>query len=171
MKVRNIDTLKVDAVIKQGNARRLDLLRLRAGTVFHADASPTVATADAEDIGGLVALVNALKGSYNAHVASACDAVTGEGAHIAADADNVVSTADATDEASAIALANDLKAKYNLHRASTTVHAAADSTNSVTAANADDLAKAITLANQIKAKLNAHYAGAFAHKAIRVIAP
>jgi len=133
-----------------------DLLRLQAGLIFHANPSAAITTADSSSEATGVALANACKISYNAHLASVSAT---DGAHHTADAVNVVAVVDATDLASAIALANDIKAEYNAHRVLiTTSHATADATNAVTAADAADQATLNTLLNEIKADLNLHYA-------------
>lgn len=169
--VRNIDSLQLDEMFEEYKKLRLDMLKLQAGTVCHADASTAIATADATNEATLVVLANALKASYNAHCASACSASSGQGVHIAADGANLVAAATATDTASAITLLNELKGDYNTHRASTSFHATADSTNAISAANATDEAEAITLANEAKGDLNAHYARAFANQAVEVVDP
>lgn len=169
--IRNIDSLKSDQAITVLNAMRLDLLKIKAGTIFHADASATITTANATDLASSIALVNALKASYNAHCASACDATSGQGAHISADATNPTSVVDATDLTSVEALANDLKAKFNAHIASATFHASADSTNTVSAAAATDQTTSNTLANALKTAMNAHYAAACSAHATALVSP
>lgn len=167
--VRKLHGLQVDALLSGSNAERLDALKIRAGLIIHADATAAITTADAVSGDGYVtsiALVNACRASYVAHIASACSASTGLGCHMAADATNVLSAPVATDEASAITLANDIKAKYNLHRASTAAHPVADSTNTVSASDATDDASLATLVNQIKARLNSHFAMAMAAPAL-----
>jgi len=132
-----------------------DLLRFQDGLIFHANASAAITTADSSSEATGVALANACKISYNAHLASI--AAT-DGAHHTADAVNVATSANATDLASAITLANEIKADYNAHRVLTTSHATADGTNVVAAADAGDQATLNTLLNEIKADLNLHYA-------------
>ena len=168
--LRRIPALIALALPAVFNARRLDLLKLKAGSIYHADASAAIATADASDLATSVTLANALKASYNAHCASACSATTGQGAHIAADATYPTAVADATDLTSVEALLNDIKSNYNSHRAVASIHATADSTNTVTAADATTQGSANTLANEIKAKLNLHFAGAFTAPALDVVA-
>jgi hypothetical protein len=158
-----------DAAVTNLQLLRLDLLKLKAGTVFHADASPAITVADSSTDPGTVALANAVKAAYNAHLASACSSTTGQGAHLAADATNPTVVADATDLASAETLLNDLKSKYNAHRVLTTSHPTADATNTVTSANATDSGTAITLVNELKAKINAHMAAAFAAQALVLV--
>lgn len=171
--VRNDGGVVAGAAADAVNRLRGDLLRLRAGLVFHASATVGVSIDDAdEELEELLELANELREAYVEHIASVCHPTTGHGAHIAEDAANRLSSEeDAEDEADAIALLNDLKAQFNAHRVLEAVHAVADSKNSVTSADAEDLPTAIVLANEIKAKLNAHFVGAFTSEAIRVIAP
>ncbi len=169
--IRNLDSLKSDQAITVLNARRLDALKIKAGLIIHADASTTIATANATDLASSILLANALKASYNAHCASACDAGTGQGCHIAADATNPTAVADATDLTSVEALLNDLKSKYNAHRVLLASHATADATNISAAAAATDQATSNTLANDLKTQLNAHYAMAMAAHATLLVSP
>jgi hypothetical protein len=169
--IRNLVGLKADRAITVQNQMRRDMLRLRAGLVFHADASAAISTANATTEATLVALANAEKASYNAHIASAAGATTGQGAHMAADVTNPTAVVNATNEASAITLINDIKAKYNAHRALTTAHPLADGTNVISSADATDTASAYTLANEIKTDLNAHYAAAFGAEATLLVLP
>lgn len=168
--IRNNDTIKVDAAIVVLNAHRLDLLKLKAGTIFHADTIPAtaIATADASDLATCVTLANAIKAFYNLHAASACSATTGQGAHIAVGTANA--TAAATDLTTVQALANGLKTTYEAHRVLTTLHATADATNTISAATATDLATSITMLNELKLDINAHVAAALASNALRVVA-
>jgi len=140
---------------------RASLLKLQAGTIFHALVGTAVSTTDASDTPTAVALANAIKAACNAHIASAASAGV-DGAHHAIDSSNGVSSADATDEASAITLANEIKADYNTHRASTSYHATADATNVVSSADATDAASLYTLLNEIKTDYNAHIAAGLA---------
>lgn len=169
--VRNIVDLKADQAVTELKKLRLDLMKIKVGTIFHMDASTAISTADATDLPTVITLANALKASYNAHCASACSSTTGQGAHIAADAANLVSSADATDQSSVNTLLNELKGDYNTHRAATTFHPTADGTNTVSSSNASDLATSLTLANEIKTDLNAHYAAACNHSAISLVDP
>lgn len=172
--VRKLTRPIAESSVTAENASRLDMLKLRNGLIFHADATAAITTPDAVSGDGYVtsvALVNACSAAYTAHIASACDAVTGVGCHISADATNVISAPVATDFASAETLANQLKAQFNLHRASAVFHPVADSTNNVSAADATTDASLATLVTQIKAKLNAHFAAAFSSQAIVYVAP
>lgn len=169
--IRNLDSLKADQAIVQENAGRLDLLKVKAGTIIHADASPAVTTAAATDLPTSIALANALKAAYNTHVASACDPVTGQGCHIAADATNPTAVVNATDLASVEALLNDIKAKYNAHRVLLASHATADATNVSAAAAAIDLPTSQTLANDLKTQINAHFAMAMSSTATLLVSP
>ena len=169
--IRNLDSLKADQLVTEYNKLRLDCLKMKVGTLFHADASAAITTAVATDLPTAIARANACKASYNAHIASACSATTGQGAHIAADAANAVTSANATDQASLETLLNEMKGDYNTHRASTSFHPTADGTNAVSSANASDLATAITLVNEIVTDLNAHYAAAMSSQAIELVSP
>lgn len=172
--VRNLLSSLVAANVAADNADRLDSLKMRAGLIIHADATAAIAVADAVSGDGYVtsiALVNACRTSYIAHIASACDAATGQGCHMAADATNTISAAVATDYASATTLANQLKTQFNAHIGSTSAHPVADSTNTVSAANATTDASLANLVTQLKAKLNAHFAMAMSSPAIAVVSP
>lgn len=169
--IRNIDSLKSDQAITVLNAMRLDMLKIKAGTIFHADASATITTPDASDLATSITLANAIKASYNAHCASACDAATGQGAHIAADATNPTAVADATDLTSVEALLNDLQSKYNAHRVLASSHCTADTTHVSSAAAATTQGTANTLANDLKTQMNAHYAAAMASHATSLVSP
>ena len=167
--VRNIDSLKSDALVTAKNAGRLDMLKLQLGTIFHADASATIATPDASSLGTSITLANALKVAYNAHVVSVCSATTGQGAHIASDVAHVTAVANASDLTTVEALLNDIKAKFNLHAVASGIHASNDTTIATT--DASDQGTANTLANAIKAKLNSHFAAALASPAIALVDP
>lgn len=169
--VRNLDGVKTDAALVVLNALRLDLMKLKSGTIFHADASTAISTADAAALPTVIALANAIKASYNLHIASVCSASTGQGAHLSVDAANGISSPDATDQTSANTLLNELKTDYNVHRASAVFHHTADSTNAISAANATDLATSITLANELKTDINLHYAAAFTSQALSLVNP
>lgn len=169
--VRNLDDLVARACVAVLNPLRLDLMKLKAGSIFHADASTAISTADAAALPTVIALANAIKASYNLHIASVCSATTGQGAHLSVDAANGITSADATDQATANTLLNEIKTDYNVHRASAVFHHTADGTNAIAAANATDLATSITLANELKTDINLHYAGAFASQALSLVMP
>lgn len=172
--VRQLPDLEAAAAVASLQILRLDILKLRQGVIWHADASSAISTADAVTGDGYVtavALANVCRSAYAAHRVSVCDATTGIGCHISADSTNVLTAPVATDLASANTLVNDIKAKFNLHRASAVFHPVADSTNNVSAADATDEASLVTLVNQIKAKLNLHFAGALSSSAILLVAP
>mgnify|MGYP000107702314 CR=1 FL=1 len=169
--VRNLDGVKTDAAVVVLNALRLDLMKLKSGSIFHADASTAIGTAAAADLPTVIALANAIKASYNLHIASVCSASTGQGAHLSVDAANGISSADATDLASAQTLLNEIKTDYNVHRASAVFHHTADATNVIASANASDLGTSITLANELKTDINLHYAAAFASQALSIVNP
>lgn len=172
--VRNLTPLLADAAVAGHNKRRLDMLKLRAGLILHATTTTAVALADiaaGSTLAVQVAFVAECSAAYTTHIASACDATTGIGAHMAADATNVITTAAPTDLATCYARMNELKSLLNAHDALTTSHPVADATNTVTAPDADTAAKLATLGNQVKAKLNAHLAMAFSDPAIVIVAP
>jgi len=172
--VRGLVRLEAEQAVAVLGQLRLDLLKLRAGSIFHADTTTAVSVANATADGYGVsssALVNAEVTAYHAHLASVCSATSGVGCHLSADSTNTVSAAVATDVASAITRANELKADFNAHIGSAVFHPVADSTNTVSASDASDEASLVTLVNQIKTKMNAHFAAGFAHPAIIVVAP
>jgi len=171
MDVRNLNKPKVDAAVTQLNASRLDALKLRAGLIFHADATSPITEANATDASTTSALVLALRSRYITHIASACSATTGVGSHISADATNVVTVDVPTNEAGEILTVNELKALFNSHRASTTFHPVADSTNVIAAADATNTASLRTLANALKTGFNAHFAASFSAAALVVVNP
>lgn len=171
MDVRNLDGLKVDASIAQQNASRLDALKLRAGLIFHADATAAITEANATDATTTSALVLALRSRYVTHIASACSATTGIGSHMAADATNVLAVPVPVDEAGEILTVNELKAKFNLHRVSTTFHPVADSTNAVSSADATDTASLHTLANELKTDFNGHFAASMSSASLTIVSP
>lgn len=167
MEVRNLDSLKSAASVDMLNALRLDLLRLKKGVVYHAGASTAVdGYADADTY---VAVTNSMVASYSAHIASACDSVTGRGCHLAADATNTIAASVATNLATSLTRANELKAKANLHFVLASAHCTADSVSSVTAANATDLPTLQVLLLDIEAQLNNHFAGSLVSDAIELI--
>ncbi len=171
MDVRNLVGPKVDAVLAQHNKSRLDMLRMKAGVVYHADATAPITEADATTTPTTSALVLVLRSRYIAHIASACSATTGIGCHIAADATNIVTVGIPANEAGEIATVNELKALYNAHRASTAFHASADSTNVIAAADATNTATLKVLANELKADFNLHFAGALTSVSLTLINP
>jgi hypothetical protein len=155
------------------NASRRDALRLRAGLIFHADATTAVSLADivtGSTLAVQVAFTAAISAAYVAHIASACDATTGIGAHISADATNVFATPAGTDLSTCYARMNEVKAKFNLHGASAVFHPLADTLNVIAATDATTAATLATLGNECKLDLNAHMAAAFASQAT-VIGP
>jgi hypothetical protein len=171
--VRHIVRLMAEAVLAAFNQRRLDMLMVRAGKIYHADAAPAaaVSTANATDLTTSIALISALQVSYTTHIASACDATTGQGAHLATDATNVLVAAVPTDLASCETAVNELKAQFNAHLALTSSHPVADATNTVSTADASNLSTTEALANALKTKFNAHIAAAMTAPALAVISP
>jgi hypothetical protein len=169
MNVRNLTPLKTDAAVMQLNMLRGDLLRLQAGTVYHASASVPITEADATDEASTSALVLALRSAYIDSCASAVDAATGIGAHIAPDATNTLAVPVPTDEDDEILAVNEIKAKFNIHRVSLAFHASADSANAVATADATNTATLRTLANALKEKCNAHFSAALASEPIVTI--
>lgn len=170
--VRDLVKLVAAESAAQFNKLRSDMVRLRNGLVFHADATTAVAVEDATADGygtSSALLLNACVTAYTAHLASVCSAVTGQGCHISADATNVISAAVATDVATGITLANELKADFNAHIGSAVFHPLADGLNAVAATNASNEATLVTLVNQIKVKMNAHFAAAFVSQAIVIV--
>lgn len=169
--VRNIASLKADEAVTVLKQLRLDLMKLKSGSIFHADASTAISVATAVDLPTVILAANAAKVAYNAHIASVCSATTGQGAHLAVDAANAITSPDATDQSSANTLLNEIKTDYNVHCASAVFHHTADSANAIAAANAIDLGTSITLANEIVTDINLHMAAAFTSQAIALVDP
>jgi hypothetical protein len=167
--LRALTKLKADRAIEVLNQIRLDLLKLRAGTVYHASATDEIVDGYGD---GYVLRTNSYVTAYSTHIASVCDASTGVGAHISEDSTNIVSAPVATDLASAITRANELKADFNSHITLTGAHAGvADSIHTVSASDATDEASLLTLLDDLLEQLNGHFAGSFTADAIELIAP
>lgn len=170
--VRRIDGLQAQRSVAVLNQLRLDLMKMKAGTVFHADASQADATPVAVDLPTTITLANNLKAELNTHMASACDPTTGQGVHLAADATNgPIATANATDLASSETLLNAIKTKFNAHLTQAGVHCTNDATNTVATTNAVDLPTSEALANALQTAINAHFAAALHHDATNLVAP
>jgi hypothetical protein len=167
--VRQIDGLLAEHAVTHQNLMRLDLMKLRLGTIFHADASLADATATAADLPTVLVMANALKIELNAHMASACDAHTGQGAHVAADAVNPVVAATAVDQGTANTLLTAIKAAFNAHLTQAGVHTNNDTTSTVATADATTLGTSITLANALQAKINIHFAAAMTSQAALIV--
>jgi hypothetical protein len=166
--IRKIPGAAWTQAIAVTNARRLDMLRLRAGLIFHADATTAISAADitaGSTLAEQVAFTAACSAAYVEHIASACDATTGIGAHMAADATNVLTTPAGTDLASCYTRMNEVKTKFNLHGASAVFHPLADALHVTTAPDATTAGTLATLGNELKADLNAHIAAAMAAQA------
>jgi len=150
------------------NASRLDMLNLRAGAIFHADATTAVTLADIATGSTLpvqVAFTAAVSAAYVEHIASACGATTGIGAHRSADATNVFTTPAGTTLSTCYARMNEVKALHNLHGASAVFHPLADTVNVIAATDATTAATLATLGNECKLDINAHVAAAFTAQA------
>lgn len=170
--IRKLDTPMVQQAIAVQNKSRLDAMKLKAGLIFHADASTPASTVTATDLPSTLTLANSIATLYGSHIGSACDPTSGQGAHIAADTTNTITaTTPATDQTSVDTLLNDIKAKFNLHIAVSADHAAADTVNTIAAAAATNLATSITLVNAIAVGLNAHFAAAMNGQATNLIGP
>lgn len=169
--VRNLDTDKADASCTVLKQLRLDLMKLKSGSIFHADASTAISAPTASDLPTVLVLANAIKAAYNLHIASVCSASTGQGAHLSVDAANAITSPDATNQGTANTLLIELKTDYNVHRASAVFHHTADSTNVIASADATDLATSIALANELKTDINLHFAAAFTHQALALVNP
>lgn len=173
-KVRKLPGARSTAAIEEQNKLRLDMMRLVAGSVVHADATAAPAvTATAVDLPTAIARLNAILAAYGIHIGSECSATTGQGAHIAADVSNTIAApaAGAGDQAAAITLANEIKAKHELHRVRLASHPKADSATAITSADASDLATLITLVNELGDDVAAHIAAALNSQAIKLVAP
>jgi hypothetical protein len=170
--VRRIDGLQAQRAVFVLNLLRLDLLKLEAGQIFHADASAADVSPTAADLPSVIVMANNLFAEFNAHMASACSSTTGQGAHLLADTTNgPLTTAAAVDQGTADTLLNAIKTAFNAHLTQSGVHAHNDGTNTVAAANATNLGTSITLANALQTAVNAHFAAAFNHQATNLVAP
>lgn len=178
----------LDAIADAYRAQRLDLAKLKLGTIFHGEKASVTGTigsasairtyyaalnaaASATDLATTIIIANAAKNLYNAHRQSAIDATTGLGAHVAADSTNATAAADATDQSSANTLLNEIKTDLNAHLTQSGVHFTNDGTNSISSANATDLATSQTLANEIKTDLLAHVEAGFSAASMIEIGP
>lgn len=162
--IRKIPGVIALRAVEVCNASRLDALNLRAGAIFHASATTAITLADITAGSTLpvqVAFVAAISAAYVEHIASACDATTGIGAHRSADATNVITTPAGTDLATCYARANEIKALHNVHVASAVFHPVADTGHTTTAPDATTAGTLATLANELKADLSGHFAAAF----------
>jgi len=118
--------------------------------ISHEGSTAAIATAAATDQATAITLANAIKASYNTHIAD-------DTAHQQEDTINATAAANASDLASLQTLVNELKTDFNAHRSQADVHQADDEQHQITSANASDLGTAITLVNELKADINAHY--------------
>ncbi|MCU1422747.1 MAG: hypothetical protein JWN36_2398 [Microbacteriaceae bacterium] len=174
LSIRALVPLIANAVLVHVNKMRLDLLKLRGGLIFHADATQAVTVADITAgslLAAQVAITADISAQYVAHIASAADATTGIGAHIAADATHVLTTPAGTTLGTCEARLNEVKAQYNLHCAATANHPLADATNTVSTADATDATTLAALATALHAKMNAHFAAAFNAQALLLVSP
>jgi hypothetical protein len=166
--IRKIPNASGNQAVAVCNASRRDMLRLRAGLIFHADATTAIALDDiatGSTLAEQVAFTAAVSAAYVEHIASACDATTGIGAHISADATNVLATPAGTDLTTCYARMNEVKAKFNLHGASAVFHPLADALHVTTAPDATTAGTLATLGNELKVDINAHLAAAFTSQA------
>lgn len=127
-----------------------------SGLVPHLAPTNPVTTPNAADLATTVALANAMKAAYNAHIASTV-------VHVTADSTNAVTSADATDQATSNTLLNELKGDLNAHLVLAAAHGVVGGAGSfapatVTTADATDGATSVTLANALKGAVNRHFA-------------
>ena len=169
--VRNLLFPIANQDVATNNAQRLDMLKIRQGTIIHADATTAIALSAPVDLPTSIAVANQLKATINAHLGSACNSITGQGSHIAVDGTNPVVAATAVDLLTTETLLNACKTSHNAHIALTTVHPVADATNTVVTANATDLPTSIALGTQLITSVNAHMAMAMVEQAIILVAP
>lgn len=174
--VRKLTDLMAKHAAGALNAIRADIARVKAGLIFHADASAADASPVAADLPSVIVMANNLKAEINVHIANAIDATTtdaayGAGIHVAADATNPVSAAAASDQGTADTLLNAIKTAFNAHLTQAGVHITNDATNTCNTTNASDLGTSITLANALQTKINAHFAAAMQHQATKLVAP
>jgi len=159
--VRNLTDELAQAFVSEHNKRQQDLLKLKAGTIYHAHGTAKVTAVDGNGtLAKLMLIANDLKAKMNTHAASACSATTGVGTHLAADATNFPeATVDATDLGTAETLLNSLYTKYNTHLTQAGKHCTNDTTNAASSAAATDQASSDTRANDLKLKFNLHIDG------------
>lgn len=172
--IRKLDGLMAETAVAEFNKLRLDVLKMKVGTLFHADASTAMTLTEAplaSDLDTAIVRANVVRAAYIAHIASACSATTGLGAHIAADATNTIAAPVATDQTTINTLLNELKGDFNAHRVLTAAHPTADGTNVISAANSTDEGTAVTLVNELFTDINAHFAAAMASQAITLVSP
>lgn len=150
--------------IAELNKLRKDTVRIRSGTVHHVGATAAIATADATSEATAVALANAIKASFNTHIADVVHATTGAGVHGVADPANEIATPDATSYSNLRVLVSDIEAKINAHvQADGGVHYVADRANIVPLGKwraGVGWEPVHALLNECKAAINAHYASA-----------
>lgn len=145
----DLQTKRIEAL--ETLTRELTTALAAAGVLPHEGITDLVTTANATNEATLVALANALKAAYNAHIADT-------DVHGAADSTNAVSSANATNTASAQTLVNELKADFNAHIILEASHRGLDAQNTVATADGSNEATSITLANALKAAINRHFA-------------
>lgn len=174
--IRKIDGLLARAAAGALNFLRVDIARVHAGLIFHADTTAPDASPTAADLPTVLVMANNLKAEINLHLASALVSTTasatyGQGVHLAADATNPIVAAAAVDQGTANTLLNAIKTALNAHFTQAGVHIANDGTNTVVAAAASSLGTSITLANACQTAFNAHTAAAMQHQAVSLVAP
>jgi hypothetical protein len=168
--------LSVDPVAKglhvQLNKVRADLLKLKLGTVHHADTTATVVETAADDLPSLLVAVNEATTVFNAHCASACNATTGVGAHIVADATNApVTTAAVVALSTSITRIRLLRDKMVLHIAQAGKHPTNDTVNTPASLSTDggSLPEVCSACNLLTGTMNAHIRASFANEYVETI--
>lgn len=163
--VRNLQYPVTTAIVEEAGKLRLDLLKIRQGSVFHIETPTALSTSTAVSTATALAIANAARSSLNAHMESACDASSGQGVHLAADSANPFTTPVATEIESTITLLVAEKAAFNAHRTQSGVHPANDAVNVVTAATPHSYDDLVALTNQEYTKYNTHLTQAGKHVA------
>lgn len=173
----SIRNLSVDPVaqglVTNWNKVRLDMMKIKLGTVFHADATTLVTAASSDGTPATqYALVLNESQVFNTHCASACSATTGQGAHVAADATNapIAATAVAALSTSATRLLL-IKTKYTAHVSQSGKHMTNDGTNAITLSTDGTQEGNDALADEIKTVLNAHIGADLTSEYIELVAP
>lgn len=171
--VRNLSDLKVDQLVVEFNKLRLDMQKLRAGSLFHSDESAEVGLTASGTAPLLAANVEVIRLALNAHMASEVDEVSGVGVHLAADATNgPLSAAAGGSVAQSCTALGAFRTAFNAHLTQSGKHSVSDSANSLSSgtANPTDQATADAFATALVAKINLHFEAAFSSSSIEVVA-
>ena len=156
--VSEITHMMVDGALVAGTAAAQYSSAVETDLVHtEADTSNTVAASSAEDLAGIITLINELKGDYNTHRVS-------DVFHVAADTVNAVAAADAAGanwaaaSVSVLALINEEKADYTAHLSAAGIHSDTDLVDIISSPDATTEATSITLGNELLTDYNLHCA-------------